>query len=148
MNVQLSTQNVQRSTNEAVVAEPVGRYQTSGMSSDAPKYDLEDRLLEFSVEIIRLAGRLPSTPAGRHVSGQLMRSGTASIAHHGEAQAAESRRDFVHKMRIGHKELRESIRWIKLIQRVPLVEDANEVESLHDENDQLIRIFYRSIQTA
>ena len=70
------------------------------------------------------------------------------MAQHGEAQAAESRKDFVHKMGIGHKELRESIRWIKLIGRVPLVPDTTESTSLKAENDELIRIFHASIRTA
>ena len=70
------------------------------------------------------------------------------MAHHGEAQAAESRRDFIHKMRIALKELRETIRWIKLTQRVPLVDKPELADALLEENDELIRIFVTSIATA
>ena len=70
------------------------------------------------------------------------------MAHHGEAQAAESRNDFVHKMKMALKELRETIRWIKLPQRVPLVDKPGLVDSLREENDELIQIFVTSINTA
>ncbi|MEM6915739.1 MAG: four helix bundle protein, partial [Verrucomicrobiota bacterium] len=81
-------------------------------------------------------------------SGQLLRSGTAPMAHHGEAQAAESRNDFIHKMKLAHKELRESIRWIRLIQRVPMTDRLDEVSALQRETDELIRVFHASIKTA
>ena len=70
------------------------------------------------------------------------------MAHHGEAGAAESRKDFIHKMRIGLKELRETERWLKLIRRVPLVQEFDLVDSLLKETDELIRIFVTSINTA
>ena len=73
-------------------------------------YDLEKRLLEYSARIIRLVERLPNTRAGNHVAGQLLRSGTSPLPNHGEAQAAESANDFVHKLKICLKELRESYR--------------------------------------
>ena len=78
---------------------------------DKQRYDLEDRLLEFSSRIINLVELLPNSRAGNHIAGQLIRSGTSPYANHGEAQAAESSRDFTHKMRICLKELRESKRW-------------------------------------
>ncbi|MFC1760571.1 four helix bundle protein [Planctomycetota bacterium] len=80
------------------------------------EYDLKARLLEFSVRIIRLVDQLPNTRTGNHVGSQLLRSGTSPYPNHGEAQAAESRRDFVHKLRISLKELKETQRWIRLIQ--------------------------------
>ena len=110
-------------------------------------YDLEERLLEYSARIIRLAERLPSTRAGNHIAGQLLRSGTSPLPNHGEAQAAESAQDFVHKLSICLKELRESYRWLLLIQRVPLLRPRL-VEALVKETDELVRIFVRSIQTA
>ena len=70
------------------------------------------------------------------------------MAHHGETQAAESRKDFIHKMKIALKELRETIRWIKLAQRSQLIEKPDLADSLRDEADQLIRIFAKSISTA
>ena len=110
-------------------------------------YDLEERLLEYSARIIRLVERLPNTRAGNHLAGQLLRSGTSPLPNHGEAQAAESAKDFVHKLKICLKELRESWRWLLLIQRVPLLRPRL-VEALVKETDELIRIFVRSIQTA
>jgi four helix bundle protein len=111
------------------------------------RYDLEERLLEDSARIIRLVERLPNTRAGNHIAGQLLRSGTSALPNHGEAQAAESARDFVHKLKICLKELRESHRWLLLIQRVPLLRPRL-VSSLVGETDELIRIFVRSLQTA
>ena len=88
-----------------------------------------------------------NTRAGNHVAGQLLRSGTSPLPNHGEAQAAESANDFVHKLKICLKELRESYRWLLLIQRVPLLRPRL-VDPLVQETDELIRIFVRSIQTA
>ena len=114
----------------------------------APKYDLEERLLEYSVCIISLIDRLTNTRAGNHVAGQLLRSGTAALPNHGEAQAAESQADFIHKMKICLKELRESYRWLLLVRRVPLVGSDADVGTLIKETDELIRIFVKSIETA
>jgi four helix bundle protein len=111
-------------------------------------YDLEERLLAYSVQIIRLVEALPATRAGNHVAGQLLRSGTSPLPNHAEAQAAESRADFVHKMRICLKELRESLRWLRLVARVPLVKPASKVESLLVETEELVRIFSASVRTA
>ena len=111
-------------------------------------YDLEERLLDFAVRIIRLSERMNNSRASRHVEGQIIRSGTNPSAQHGEAQGVESRRDFAHKMKIGLKELRETERWLKIIVRVPLVEKPELLDDLLSENDQLIRIFVTSINTA
>ena len=112
------------------------------------KYDLEERLLDYSVRIIRLVEKLPNTKAGNHVAGQLLRSGTSPYPNHGEAQAAESPRDFIHKLRVSLKEFRESQRWLRLIQRVPLVDEPERLDDLLVETDELIRIFVTSIKTA
>jgi four helix bundle protein len=113
-----------------------------------PKYDLEERLLDYAAAIIRLVESLPSNRAGNHVAAQLLRSGTSPLPNHGEAQAAESPNDFVHKLKISLKELRESIRWLRLIRRVPLMKESSQVDSLIQETDELIRIFFSSIETA
>jgi len=112
------------------------------------KYDLEERLLEYSVKIIKLVEQLPNTRAGNHVAGQLLRSGTSPYPNHGEAQAAESPKDFVHKLRISLKELREALRWLRLIQRVPLINDSELLNILLNETEELIKIFVTSIKTA
>ena len=111
-------------------------------------YDLEDRLLEYAARIVRLTEAMAKSQAGKHVSRQLLRSGTAPHAHHGEAQGAESPDDFIHKLRIGLKELRESRRWLRLIHRVPLVSKPTKVDPLLQETEELTRIFVASIGTA
>jgi four helix bundle protein len=112
------------------------------------KYDLEERLLDYSADIIRIVELLPESRVGDHVAGQLLRSGTSAYPNHGEAQAAESPKDFVHKLSIGLKELRESYRWLKLIQRVGLIRPAEDLNAAIQETDELIRIFVTSIRTA
>jgi four helix bundle protein len=112
------------------------------------KYDLEDRLLEFSVHVIRIVEQLPNTRTGSHIAGQLLRSGTSPYPNHAEAQAAESPKDFIHKLRVALKELRETQRWLKLIQHVPLIEPRERLERVLQQNDELIRIFVASIRTA
>ena len=109
---------------------------------------IEERLLEYAAICIRIAELLPASFAGRHVCGQLIRSGTAPMAHHGEAQGGESTEDFIHKMSIALKELRESERWLRLIVRVPLLKETAPVATAILESDELQRIFYASIQTA
>ncbi len=112
------------------------------------KYDLDERLLNFSVSIIQITEALPSTRAGNHIAGQLLRSGTSPHPNHGEAQAAESGKDFVHKMSICLKELRESLRWLRLIEKAKLIEDPSSLDALIKECDELVRIFATSIKTA
>ena len=116
--------------------------------SENEQYDLEERLLDYAARIVRFSETLPTTPAGRHISGQVLRSGTSPMAQHGEAQAAESRKDFVHKMKVSLKELRETHRWLRLVQRVPLIGTCELLEPLIGETDELTRIFAASIKTA
>ena len=111
-------------------------------------YDLEDRLLEYAVRIIRVAESMKRSAAGQHIADQLLRSGTSPYGNHGEAEGAESRDDFIHKLRVSFKELRESRRWLKLIQRAELIDKPELLEGLINESDELVRIFARSIQTA
>ena len=111
------------------------------------KVNLEDRLLDYAAGIIRLVGDIPPNRAGNHVAGQLLRSGTSPLPNHGEAQAAESRRDFVHKFKICLKELRESRRWLRLTHRSGLL-TLDQVQLLLTETEELIRIFVTSIKTA
>jgi len=112
------------------------------------RYNLEDRLLEYAAMIIRVAERLPATRTGNHIAGQLLRSGTSPLSNHGEAEAAESRQDFIHKLSISLKELKESRRWLRLIHKVMNSPSIPELAAALTETDELIRIFSTSIKTA
>ena len=112
------------------------------------KYGLEERLLEYSVRIIKIVESLPNTRTGNHVAGQLLRSGTSAYPNHGEAQSAESPKDFIHKLKISLKELRETQRWLMLIQRVPLIKPAEKLDNILQETEELIKIFVSSIKTT
>jgi four helix bundle protein len=118
------------------------------MSKERDTLDLEDRLIDFSVRIIQVAESLPKTRVGNHVAGQLIRCGTSPAPNYGEAQAAESRADFVHKMKICLKELRDTRVWLQMIVRARLIKPASKLDPLIDESDQLISIFVTSIKTA
>jgi len=111
-------------------------------------YDLEERLIEFAVRVIRLTESLPKTPVGRHIVNQLTRSGTSPAPNYGEAQDAESRADFVHKLKIVLKELRETRVWLLMIQHAGLIKPITKLESLIQENNELISIFVKSVKTA
>jgi four helix bundle protein len=111
-------------------------------------WDLEDRLLDYAAMIIRLAEGFPKTPAGKHVGDHLLRSGTSPFFHHGEVEAAESPKDFVHKLKICLKELREAHRALRLAVRAGLVPSALEADPALRETDELIRIFVASIRTV
>jgi four helix bundle protein len=111
------------------------------------KYDLEERLVDFSVRIINVVETLPNTRVGNHIAGQLVRSGTAAAPNYGEAQSAESRKDFIHKMKVALKELRETQIWLKIVQRKILAKHKK-LEPLMDECDELVSIFVASIRTA
>ena len=117
------------------------------MSKDHRNYDLEDRLIDFAIRII-LAESLPKTKVGNHIAGQLIRSGTSPAPSYGEAQSAESRLDFIHKMKIPLKELRETRVWLLRIAKGNLVTSIPELKSLTSENNELISIFVTSISTA
>jgi four helix bundle protein len=112
------------------------------------KFNLEERLLEFVSAVIDLSERLPETRAGNHVAGQILRSGTSPFPNHGEAESAESREDFIHKLKICLKELRETRRWARLIQRKNWTQDDSTLRFVLSESDELIRIFMASITTA
>ena len=118
------------------------------MSKENSEFDLEDRLIDFAVRIIRTTEALPKTKVGKHIAGQLVRSGTSPAPNYGEAQSAESRADFIHKLKISLKELRETRIWLLIIVRASLVKPASKLNSLIDENNQLISIFVKSVNTA
>jgi four helix bundle protein len=111
------------------------------------KFDLEERLIEFALLILEIVEKLPNTYVGNYFGNQLVRSGTSPAFHYSEAQGAESRRDFVHKLKVALKELRETSTNMKIIKLKPLLE----YERLDDaiiECNELISIFVKSIQTT
>jgi len=112
------------------------------------KKELEERLINFSVLIIEIANDLSNTKAGNHLCGQLIRSGTSSALNYGEAQSGESRKDFIHKIKIVLKELRETFICLKIIERAKLLTSFEKLEIAVKENDELISIFVRSVETA
>jgi four helix bundle protein len=118
------------------------------MSKECRDFDLEERLIDFAVRVIRTAQSLPKSRVGNHIAGQLIRSGTSPAPNYGEAQSAESRSDFIHKMKLSLKELRETRIWLLMIVRANLINPTSRIELLLDENDQLISIFVASIKTA
>ena len=118
------------------------------MSKDKRTFDLQERLIDFAVQIIRIAESLPKTKVGNHIAGQLIRCGTSPAPNYGEAQSAESRSDFIHKMKICLKELRETRVWLLMIVKANLIKPSSKLNSLIDENNQLISIFVASITTA
>lgn len=112
------------------------------------KYDLEDRLVQFASSILDFIDKLPKNPQCLHLGNQLMRSGTAPALLYGEAQGAESKKDFIHKMRIGLKELRETHVCLKIIVTRNYVATDDQLKKLLIENDELLAIFVTSIKTA
>ena len=111
-------------------------------------YDLEERLINFAVLIIEFIDFVPNTKAGNHLSGQLLRSGTSPALNYGEAQSGESKKDFVHKIKVVLKELRETYVCLKIINKAKLHESEEKLKVLIQENNELISIFVKSIKTA
>ena len=111
-------------------------------------YDLQDRLIDYAVRIVNLSEALPDTKAGKHVSVQILRSGTSPAPNHGEAQSAESKADFVHKLKVALKELRETEIWLKIITKAAMIKPASQLAPLLQETDELIAILFTSVETA
>ena len=111
------------------------------------KFDLQERLIDFSVELIKALDSLPSTVVGKYLKGQLVRSGTSPALNYAEACDAESRKDFIHKIKIVLKELRETFVGVSIIKRLNLL-DTKIINSILKECDELIAILSRSYITA
>jgi four helix bundle protein len=109
--------------------------------------ELEQRLIDFAVRIVKLSASLPRTSAGKHIAGQILRSGTSPAPNYGEARGAESRADFVHKVRIVLKELNEISIWLRVIHRSQMLKSELLV-NIMTENTELCRIFTSSLKTA
>ncbi|RIJ50057.1 four helix bundle protein [Maribellus luteus] len=112
------------------------------------RFDLEERLIKSTAMIIRLAETLPNSPVGSHMQNQIVRSGTSPALNYGEAQSAESKKDFIHKMSICLKELRETFVALKIIKYSGLTKTVDLLEECFIENNELISIFVKSIETA
>ena len=112
------------------------------------KYDMETRLLKYTASIVRVVEKMVKTKSSNLVGAQLLRAGTSTYFNHGEAKAAESPRDFVHKLELCLKGLRDTKRALMLTRQVPLMHSLTELDALQTETDQLIRIFCVSIRTA
>jgi four helix bundle protein len=109
--------------------------------------DLQDRLIRFAVSVLRLVQKMPGSPDARHLSGQLMRSDTSPALNYGEVLGAESRKDFIHKMKIVLKELRESLNTLHIIDKMEYT-NLKEVNSTLQECNELVAIFVQSLKTA
>jgi four helix bundle protein len=119
-----------------------------GVNTTASKANiLEKRLVSFAASIVSLSSKLPRTAQGRHICGQILRSGTAAAANYGEARGAESRADFVHKLKIVFKELNETTIWLEVIAESSLLSQEN-LAAIVAENRELCRIIAASIRTA
>ena len=108
---------------------------------------LEGRLIDFAVDVIDVVELLPSSKASNHIANQLVRSGTSPAPNYAEARSAESRKDFIHKMKVALKELRETLVWLKMIDKKGYCEPER-VKASIKETDELISIFVSSIKTA
>ena len=109
--------------------------------------ELAERLLDFAVRIIKLCGELPKTTVGNHIRAQLIKCGTSPGANYEEARGAESTADFLHKLGIVLKELKESRFWLNVILKASLLR-PDKVVLLRDECEELIAIIAKSIFTA
>lgn len=117
------------------------------MENKLIKFDLEDRLVDFACLCLDVCELLPSSKAGQNLEYQLSKSGTATALIYGEAQAAESRADFLHKMKMVLKEIRESSVNLKIIKRKPVVVHPK-IDIAFNESNELMAIFLKSIETA
>lgn len=114
------------------------------MTKSIQKYDLEERLINYSLRTINVVEMLPETLVGNHLGRQLLRSGTSPALNYGEAQGAESRKDFAHKLKVILKELRESSINLRILDRKMLLNDKGIVS----ETKELTAIFVASLKTT
>jgi four helix bundle protein len=112
------------------------------------KQDLEERLISFAVLIIEIIESMPNTRAANHMGGQLLISGTSPALNYGEAQSGESRNDFIHKIKVVLKELRESHVALRITHRSKLYSSEDKILQALKEANELIAIFVSSAKTA
>jgi four helix bundle protein len=109
--------------------------------------DIQERLIDFAVSIIKLTTKLPKSSAGKHIAGQILRSGTSPAPNYAEARSAESSNDFIHKLKITLKELNETVVWLQIIPRSKML-PIEECIDLQKECDELCRIISTSVKTS
>jgi four helix bundle protein len=109
--------------------------------------DIQERLINFSVDIIKLCEKLPENHLGKHLSGQLLRCGTSPAPNYGEARGGESREDFINKLGVVIKELNETLIWLETIRRSKIISDEI-LNPIIGECTQLLKIINSSISTA
>jgi len=112
------------------------------------KYDLEDRLVDHTCNMIDLVEIIPKTRAGNYIAGQLIRSCHSPTFNYGEVQAAESKKDFIHKMGVVLKELKECRTGLKIIRKKEMINSKNELIDIYNETEELIAIIAKGIATA
>jgi len=121
--------------------------EAEAMTGEKP-FDIKERTFEFGVRIVRLVNTLPRTVAGIKMGEQLVKSGTSIGANVEEADGAESKRDFIHKMSIARKEARETRYWLRIVRATGLSKDTQEVSYLLQESDELVRILSAIVKSA
>lgn len=109
--------------------------------------DIQERLIKFAARIITVCDALPDSKTGKHLAGQMLRSGTSPAPNYGEARAAESTKDFIHKLKVALKELNETEVWLKIIIESKLL-TKEKLTGVTDECTQLARILSASVKTA
>jgi four helix bundle protein len=117
-------------------------------SMEERKFDLEDRLIDFTCRMIEVVESLPKTRTGNYIAGQLIRSCHSPAFNYGEVQAAESTKDFIHKLAIVLKELKECRVALKIIIKKKLINPITRLKNIYDEAEELVAIFGKSIKTA
>jgi four helix bundle protein len=118
------------------------------MNAKTRTYDLEERLVRFAVSVIDVTDEIPVSRAGNHIANQLVRAGTSPASNYGEAESAESRSDFIHKMKVALKELKETRIWMQILFRKAYFRDSRKLQCAQVECNELVRIFAKSIGTA
>ena len=111
-------------------------------------FDLDERMIDFSIKVIHLTENLPKSNTGIYFSDQLMRSVSSAVLNYSEAQSAESRKDFIHKVKVSLKELRETFAGLRIIERLNNKQSPEDISYLIKENNELISILVKSVKTA
>ena len=112
------------------------------------KYDLEDRMVDYTCRMIEVVEALPNTRSGNYIAGQLIRSCHSPTFNYGEAQATESTKDFIHKMGVVLKELKECRTALKVIIKKEMIQPVSKLQPVYKETEELVAIMAKSISTA